>query len=126
MRLLQLMKLDAFLILSNALFSQTDSLPQTIESKESMNYPTNSIEYLFQNDSVTKNNLESYGIEYVIINYDFQGDSTILLELNMTPFYKNRLIDEDRTFHQIDLGLEILVYSYRKSLALRSEEIDAE
>lgn len=60
--------------------------------------------------TVNLTNLERYGIDYEVLNYYFQGDITILSQIDFTLLEQFRREDHQNKAYDPTTGLTILLY----------------
>ena len=60
---------------------------------------------------LTLNNLDRYGLDYELINYNFNGDSTILESLDLLSLEQYRNTFNDVTLDILNHNVKILLYS---------------
>jgi hypothetical protein len=100
---------------------------QDIENKRKsslVEYTSSSIEFdaLMSEDIVSGDNIENYKVEYELIGYTFPlSDSSILELLELQDIYPLRKAYDDVVMHDLQHGVQILLYSFEKALAKRQE-----
>lgn len=60
-------------------------------------------------------NLERYGVDYVVKNYAFNGDSTILYQIDLENLEQFRLSETNAEVIDPNTGLTVVLF-YRKNL----------
>lgn len=61
-------------------------------------------------------NKDRYGLDYELLDYDFpNGDSTVLNEFDITKYFVWREEDIDKSIWQLEIGLEIILFSKNRS-----------
>jgi len=75
-------------------------------------------------------NIERYGLDYEVLNYDFQGDSTILNQINLADLDQYRREDGKNKAFDENTGLTVVLYPWSslpgkkesEKLSTKSEE----
>ena len=62
---------------------------------------------------IAPSNIERYGIDYIVKNYDFNGDSTILESIDLNYMEQFRQADNDVELIDDNTGLTVVLF-YRK------------
>lgn len=68
----------------------------------------------YMNSGEVKSNQQRYKVDYELIDYEFNGDSTILDRINLRSIEYLRHDTQDQVFRDLDNGINILLYSQRR------------
>ncbi|MCR9173154.1 MAG: hypothetical protein NXI10_11705 [bacterium] len=71
-------------------------------------------------DPAPVSHLERYGVDYMVKNYDFNGDSTILENINLAYLEQFREADSDVEVIDSNTGLTVILFYRKRSNTLNN------